>query len=157
MKNKNKDEEEYLSIDPSICLSVCLFLCLSLSVSLFLCLSVSVCLSLSVCLSIYLSNLSNLSIYPSIHPSIHLSINQSIYLSSLSDLSIYLSINPRKFRMEQIAVTNKMSPRSYLQEMFQRDFGPQTYCWRSSDRNYILPKNCTDYYNKNLSFMEAKV
>ena len=54
-------------------------------------------------------------------------------------------------RLERTAVmfkiSNKMTP-NYLQQMFIRDFGPQAYGLRSSDGNYVLPKNRTDYYNK---------
>ena len=53
-------------------------------------------------------------------------------------------------------ISNKMSP-SYLQEMFQRDFGSHACGLSSSDRNYVLPKNCTDYYNKSFVFRGAKV
>ena len=64
-------------------------------------------------------------------------------------------------RLEQTAImmfkiSNKMTP-NYLQEMFQRDFGSQAYDLRSSDRNYVLPKNRTDYYNKSFAFTGAKV
>ena len=64
-------------------------------------------------------------------------------------------------RLEQTAImmfkiSNKMTP-NYLEEMFQRDFGSKVYDLRSSDRNYVLPKNRTDYYNKSFAFTGAKV
>ena len=79
---------------------------LYLSIYLSVCLSIYLSVYLSICLSIYLSIYlslpwyychgwlgvkNQLSIYPSIHPSIHLSIHPSIYLS------IYLSIHPSTY------------------------------------------------------------
>ena len=127
--------------------------------------------------SIYLP----IDLYPCIHHWIHRSnglslIHPSLIYVSTPDPSIHLSKLSKRSkevlnglgcqtlkqrRLEQTAImmfkiSNKMTP-NYLQEMFQRDFGSQAYDLHSSDRNYVLPKNRTDYYNKSFAFTGAKV
>ena len=78
-----------LSIDPSVYLSVHLYIYIYPSVYLSVHMYIYLSICISICPSIYLIYPSTyLSIYPSVYLSVHLYIYLSIYLSNLS---IYLS------------------------------------------------------------------
>ena len=83
----------------SVCLSVCLFVCLSVYVcfSLSVCLSVCLCMFLTVCLSVYICfSLSVcLSVYVCFSLSVCLSVYSSHFLSVCARRQNYLSVSQR--------------------------------------------------------------
>ena len=81
-----------VSICLFVCLSVCLFVCFCLSACLSVCLSVCPSVHSSVCPSVYSSACLSVrfSFFPSVHSSVHLSVSRSIRSVNKSGIKIYL-------------------------------------------------------------------